>query len=121
MCRKYIGPHKGADSCKDTYLCKNKERNRGSSSDHPFFLCLSGEYRRGGTRTRQSSRQQKELTEEQEKFHLELPPKQVEKCKRAFRAVAENGTNSKSGLLEENGLKELPVIMMLMEVTTNTG
>lgn len=68
--------------------------------------------------------QQKELTEEQEKFLRELPPGLVEKCKRAFTnntVVLGNSTNSNLGLLLENGIMELPVIMMLMEVTANAG
>ncbi len=48
----------------------------------------------------------------------------AEKCRKAFTnttAITHFTENDQPGLMEEIGLQELPVIMMLLEVTANTG
>src|SRR4029434_8152474 len=53
----------------------------------------------------------------------DLSPELAERCKRAFtnKTTVTNNAKVQSELLEKKGLSELPVIMMLMEVTANAG
>lgn len=48
----------------------------------------------------------------------------AEKCKKAFTnvtAITNHTEKDQAGLVEASGLEELPVIMMLLEVTANAG
>ncbi|XP_049321149.1 uncharacterized protein LOC111193301 [Astyanax mexicanus] len=122
-CRKCLGCHETDDGCKDTFLCKNKDCRKGSCSDHHFFLCPKAEEKRAkdGNGTRTCERKVR-LTEEQERFLAELPPEMAEKCKKAFtNKTSMTDCSNQIGLVKENGLQELPVIMMLLEVTANAG
>lgn len=65
-----------------------------------------------------------EKTEEQEKFLSKLSPEMATKCKNAFtNSIAQtvNTNENQSDLLMSNGHCELPVILILMEVTANAG
>lgn len=123
-CRKCLGCHKDDDGCKDTYLCRNKDCRKDSPVHH-FFLCPKGESRRRDSdRPQSEGRIKRGLTEEQEQLLSELSPELAERCRKAFtnnssklNCLAE----PKVSLLNESGLKELPVIMMLLEVTANAG
>lgn len=124
-CKKCLGCHEEEDDCKDTYLCRNKDCKKGGSSDHHFFLCPKGELRRGEeNKGGKDSRRTHTLTEEQETFLAELSPQMAEKCKRAFSnmaAITNCAGQDQSGLVKASGLEELPVLMMLLEVTANAG
>ncbi|KAK7879276.1 hypothetical protein WMY93_033942 [Mugilogobius chulae] len=120
-CKKCLGSHEEDDECTNTYLCRNKDCKKGSSSDHHFFLCPKGEFKRSEA---DKNRRKCKLTEEQEKFMAELSPEMAEKCRRAFSNMAASTNNTESetnGLMEAYGLKEPPVILMLLEVTANAG
>lgn len=124
-CKKCLGCHREEDECIGTYLCRNKDCRKGSSSNQHFFLCPKGESR-GGEEDKggKDSRKKPKLTEEQEKFIAELPPEMAEKCMRAFTnmtAITNCAKKEQLGLVAMNGLEELPVIMMLLEVTANAG
>lgn len=122
---KKLGCHEEEDNCKDTYLCRNKDCKKGSSSEHHLFLCLKGEPRRGKrNKGGRDSRRMHMLTEEQENFLAERSPEMAEKCKRAFSnmaAITNCAGQDQSGLVKASGLDELPVLMMLLEVTANAG
>ncbi|GAA6097417.1 uncharacterized protein LOC108181458 [Tachysurus ichikawai] len=125
-CKRCLGCHENEDGCSNSYLCRNKDCKRGSSSDHHYFLCPKGESTCGseGKSVFKHSKKENRLTDEHEQFLAELSPELVEKCKRAFTNKAKMVNcfeEGQKGLLDETGLKELPVIMMLMEVTTNAG
>lgn len=124
-CKKCLGCHEGEDDCKDTYLCRNRDCKKGGSSDHHFFLCPRGEPRRGEVnKGEKDSRRAHKLTEEQEDFLAELSPEMAEKCKRAFSnmaAITNCAGQDQIGLVKASGLEELPVLMMLLEVTANAG
>lgn len=123
-CRKCLGHHGDEGFCRETYLCRNKDCKKGGGpSDHHYFLCPKGELKKGHDETSGKIRSKCKLTEEQEEFLSELSPELAERCRRAFTnktAVGKN-TEDRSELLRSNGLTELPVIMMLMEVTANAG
>jgi hypothetical protein len=70
------------------------------------------------------SRKVNVLTAEQEELLAELSPELAERCRNAFTNKAATVTctgKTQVGLLKESGVQELPVIMMLMEVTANAG
>lgn len=53
-----------------------------------------------------------------------MSPELAERCRKAFTnntVILKSRDNSQLGLLEESETPELPVIMMLMEVTANAG
>ncbi|KAJ8347172.1 hypothetical protein SKAU_G00285730 [Synaphobranchus kaupii] len=65
-----------------------------------------------------------ELTEEQKLVLSKTSPELAEKIKRAFTnktAVTSSASKKEGGLLKRSGLREHPVIMMLLEVTANDG
>lgn len=62
--------------------------------------------------------------EEQEEFFNKLSPELAKQCRDVFSNTASKALNTvkdQPGLLEERGLHELSVIMMLLEVTANDG
>ena len=74
-------------------------------------------------RSGKDGRGKSKLTAEQEGFLAELSSVQAERCRMAFTNKATEGGMKyhQSQLLKKSGLCELPVIMMLMEVTANAG
>lgn len=125
-CKKCLGCHEDGDRCSDNYLCRNKDCKKGASSDHHYFLCPKGELKDmvEGKATSKDLKKGSRLTDEQEEFLAELSPELAERCKRVFTnevKMINCSEKDKMGLLIGSGLKELPVIMMLMEVTTNAG
>lgn len=64
------------------------------------------------------------LTVDQVEFLAELSPKLAERCRNDFNNKTATVTfigMAQVGLFKETRVKELPVIMMLMEVTANAG
>lgn len=117
--------HEDDSKCRDVFLCRRKECKGGAFADHHYLFCPKEEtrYEHEGRVIPREVKKGNRFTVEQEKFLSELSPEMVEKCIKAFtnRAMRERYKEGKLGLLEENGLQELPVIMMLKEVTTNAG
>lgn len=124
-CRECLGCHEYDDGCRDTYLCRNVDCKKRGSSDHHFFLCPRGNSKRRELEKPQTDdRDKKNLTEEQKRFLGELTPELAERCRKAFTNNSSNVScpaKNQVSLLKESGLRELPVIMMLMEVTANAG
>ncbi|XP_031434591.1 uncharacterized protein LOC116223147 [Clupea harengus] len=124
-CRECLGCHEYDDGCRDTYLCRNVDCKKRGSSDHHFFLCPRGNSKRRELKKPQTDdRDKKNLTEEQKRFLGELTPELAERCRKAFTNNSSNVScpaKNQVSLLKESGLRELPVIMMLMEVTANAG
>ncbi len=122
--RRCLTCHAEDEECTDTYLCRNRDCKRGSSSDHHFFLCLRGGFKgKESEKVGKSSTRRQTLTEEQEKLTSELTPDMAEKFRKAFTNMAAKphctGKNL-PGVMDSNTC-ELPVILMLLEVTTNAG
>lgn len=117
-CTKCLECHDEDSTCKDTYLCKKPGCRRG----HHFFLCQKADPRKEETETAKSTMKRNKLTEEQQQFMSELSPEMAEKCKRAFtNASARSLKTDRPGGMEVSAVQELPVILMLLEVTTNAG
>ncbi len=125
LCRKCLGHHDDDSKCRDMFLCRCKECKGGASADHHYLICPRGETKseHEGRVTVRQGKKGSRLTVDQEEFLSELSFEMAERCMKAFtnRARMERSKEGKLGLLEENGLQELPVIMMLKEVTTNAG
>jgi len=125
LCRRCLGYHEDDSKCREMFLCRRKECKGGGSADHHYLFCPKGETRseHESKVTIKEEKKGSRLTVEQEKFLSELSPEMVERCMKAFtnRAMRESSKEGKPGLLDENELQELPVIMMLKEVTTNAG
>lgn len=125
LCRRCLGYHEDDGNCRDVFLCRRKECKEGASADHHYLFCPKGETisEHEGRITTRERKKGGRLTVEQERFLSELSPEMGEKCMKAFtnRAMRERSKEGRLGLLEENELQELPVIMMLKEVTTNAG
>lgn len=126
-CRKCLGCHDEDGYCRDTFLCRNKDCKReGGAPDHHFFLCPKGEVKRGEERkSGRDGKGESKLTEEQEKILSELSQEMADRCRKAFtntnKTAVTLDASGQSELLQRNGLTELPVIMMLMQVTANAG
>jgi len=119
-CKRCLICHGEDDECKDTYLCRNRDCKR----DHHFFLCLKGDFKRTDSDRRQSHVRRHKLTEEQEEFVSKLSPEMAEKFKKAFTNITGKtncGEKSQLGVTDSSAIKELPVILMLLEVTANAG
>lgn len=108
---------------KTTYLCGNPE----CRDQHHYLLCplprqLSQRPKFGPVRA-----EGKNYTEAQEEFLSKLSPELAQQCRNAFCNIASRAYNSTAaergerGLLEETGLHEYPVILMLLNVTANDG
>ena len=73
-------------------------------------------------RPQKSSASRHKLTDDQETFVSELSPEMAEKFRRDFTNItAKTHCADKPGLMESSALQELPVILMLLEVTANAG
>lgn len=125
LCRKCLGHHDDDNKCRDIFLSRSMEFKGEASADHHYLICPRGETKseHEGRVTVKEGKKGSRLTVEQEEFLFELSSEMAERCMKAFtnRARMERPKDRKLGLLEENGLQELPVIMMLKEVTTNAG
>lgn len=119
-CKRCLVCHGEDDECKETYLC----RNRNCKKDHHFFLCLKGDFRRSDSERRQFNVRRHRRTEEQEEFVSKLSPEMADKFKRAFTNITAK-TNCvekiQLGEIVSSAVEELPVILMLLEVTANAG
>ncbi|CAM4570039.1 unnamed protein product [Leuciscus chuanchicus] len=102
----------------------NRDCRRGSSSDHHFFLCLKGGFKgKESVKVGKPSTRRQTFTEEQEKLISELTPDMAEKFRKAFtNMTAKSHCTGRSlpGVMDSS-IRELPVILMLLEVTTNAG
>ncbi|TKS65757.1 hypothetical protein D9C73_028022 [Collichthys lucidus] len=121
-CSRCLEIHGEDGYCKTSFLCKNSE----CKDQHHYYLCPLTESKNwqrsvkpgavgGGSRR---------YTGAQEEFLSKLSPELARQCRDAFsNAVSKsyNSTVSEYGLLGEYGLQELPVIMMLLNITANAG
>lgn len=123
-CRRCLRCHADDGECTDTYLCRNRDCIRGGSSDHHFFLCLKGGFKgKNPAKVGKPSTRRQTFTEEQEKLISELTPDMAGKVRRAFSNMAAKSqcTGRSLPVVMDSRTCELPVILMLLEVTTNAG
>ncbi|XP_059209564.1 uncharacterized protein LOC131988465 [Centropristis striata] len=129
-CKECLEVHDDCSSCKPGFLCKNKDCKDRSTPMHHYYLCPNFEMKKSNAIQKRSridpeeERGRRKYTEEQEEFFSKLSPELAWQCRDVFFNAASRVVRSvkdKTGLLEGNGLQELPVIMMLLEVTANAG
>ncbi len=126
-CSKCLDVHGVDNGCTPKFLCRKEECKKGDTPvDHHYFLCPKASTRKDNAQ-RESKAEEKRgprgPTEEQEAVFAELglTPHQLEAVRRACTNKASSTVCSGKGLIEQSGLKEHPVLMMLVSVTTNRG
>ncbi|XP_039456743.1 uncharacterized protein LOC120433854 [Oreochromis aureus] len=129
-CWSRLEVHDNRSYCKPTYLCKNPGCKEAHAAEHHYYLCPNAEVRKGSAAGRQNrsdpegGKVSRKCTEDQEEFLRKLSPELARECRDAFSNTASRAcstTKEQPSLLFEGGLRELPVIMMLLEVTANAG
>ncbi len=126
-CSKCLDVHGVDNGCTPKFLCRKEECKKGDTpADHHYFLCPKASTRKDAAQ-RESKAEEKRgprgPTEEQEAVFAELglTPLQLEAVRRACTNKASSTVCSGKGLIEQSGLKEHPVLMMLVSVTTKRG
>ncbi|KAL3973928.1 GTP-binding protein [Sarotherodon galilaeus] len=129
-CWSCLEVHDNGSYCKPTYLCKSPGCKEAHAAEHHYYLCPNAEVRKGSAAGRQNrsdpegGKVSRKCTEDQEEFLRKLSPELARECRDAFSNTASRAcstTKEQPSLLFEGGLRELPVIMMLLEVTANAG
>lgn len=128
-CWKCLEVHDEGSHCKTLFLCRNPYCREQRVTGHHYYLCPSAEGSRDSTAQRRrkttvGGESWRNYTEAQEEFFRKLSPELAQQCQDAFCNTAASTSHiakSHSSLLVESGLAEWPVIMMLLEVTTNAG
>ncbi|KAL4006302.1 alcohol-forming fatty acyl-CoA reductase [Sarotherodon galilaeus] len=127
VCPRCLDSHGSDDPCSKNFLCRNEECRRGdASSDHHFFLCLKTPPRKDAARQGTKGGKRREPhgpTQEQEAVFagLGLSPEQLEAVRKACTNKVTSKLCAGRGSEDESCLKELPVLMMLLDVTTKRG
>ena len=122
-CSRCLEIHGEDGYCKASFLCRNTE----CKEQHHYYLCPFAETKNWSQRSVRPGTVgggSRRYTGAQEEFLSKLSPELARQCRDAFcNAVFKscNSTGSEHGLLSEYGLQEFPVIMMLLNVTTNAG
>lgn len=83
-------------------------KKESSGTQRKYKLCHDGDSGRN-------------YTQDQEDFLSKLPADLAQQCRNVFSNTMFKVTKEQPSLLAESGLQELPVIMMLPNVTANAG
>lgn len=122
-CPKCLDLHGRESPCIKNFLCRNDECKRGGDPpDHHFFLCLKSPAKKDMTKG-EKRREPCGPTEEQEVVFagLGLTPEQLEAVRKACTNKVSSTVCAGKDLVDESGLVEHPVLMMVVEVTTKRG
>ncbi|KAI7800929.1 gag-pol fusion polyprotein, partial [Triplophysa rosa] len=129
-CKRCLDVHDSGAFCKHNYLCRNHVCKDENVPEHRYFLCsntVKGESsgtQRKGKLCHDGDSGSRHCTQDQEDFLSKLPADLAQQCRNVFsNTVAKvfKVTREQPNLLAESGLPELPVIMMLLNVTANAG
>ncbi|XP_058477623.1 uncharacterized protein LOC131448851 [Solea solea] len=127
-CKRCLEVHGEGSQCKPGFLCRNQDCKDADTPEHHFYLCPNAEAKKssdGQKRSRfgpEGDKGRRKYTEEQEDFFGKLSPELANQCRNVFSNTASRAFNTvkdQPSLLGESGLQELPVLMMLVEVTAN--
>lgn len=121
-CFKCLRCHGEDDSCSLKYLCSKDDCRRGESPNHNYLLCPNPTTKRRDKEVGEQSdpkveRRKIGLTEKQKELLAELSPELKAEFKEAFSNKISTTVCARTG----SEPKEYPVIMMLLEVTSNSG
>lgn len=122
VCIKCLRHHGEDGSCTLKYLCSKEDCRREGSADHNYLLCpkppvKKRDKKRGEQSDLKVDKRGLGLTNKQEELLAKLSPELKAEFKEAF----SNKVSTTACASSSNKLKEYPVIMMLLEVTTNSG
>ncbi|XP_027138459.1 uncharacterized protein LOC113746562 [Larimichthys crocea] len=123
ICSKCLDFHGDNSTCTPNFLCRKEECKRGNTpADHHYFLCPKAAPTKREVKTEEKGGP-RGPTEEQEAVFAELglTPRQLEAVRRACTNKATSRVSTDKSLIERSGLKEHPVLMMLVPVTTKRG
>lgn len=122
VCFKCLRHHGEDESCSLKFLCSKDDCRRGGSSDHNYLLCPKPLIKKRDKTSGDQSDPKVEkrglgLTDKQEELLAKLSPELKAEFKEAFSNKASTTVCTSTS----NEPKEYPVIMMLLEATTNSG
>ncbi|KAL0165741.1 hypothetical protein M9458_037585, partial [Cirrhinus mrigala] len=126
-CVKCLDVHRVEGACTSKFLCRKEECKKGDTpADHHYFLCHRVSAKKDTARRENKVEEKKGTrgpTEEQEAVFagLGLTPHQLEAVRSACTNKATSTVCSRKSLIERSGLKEHPVLMMIVPVTTKRG
>ncbi|RXN11482.1 gag-pol fusion poly [Labeo rohita] len=126
-CVKCLDVHGVEGDCTSKFLCRKEECKKGDTpADHHYFLCHRVSAKKDTARRENKVEEKKGTqgpTEEQEAVFagLGLTPHQLEAVRSACTNKATSTVCSRKSLIERSGLKEHPVLMMIVPVTTKRG
>lgn len=129
-CKMCLEVHDDSSYCNPAYLCKNQDCKDERVPEHHYYLCPNAQMKKNevgqkkGRFDPERDKGQRRYTEEQEELFNKLSPELAKQCRDVFSNTASRALDTvkdQPGLLEGSGLHELPVIMMLIEVTANAG
>lgn len=121
-CFKCLRLHGEDGSCTQKYLCSKDDCRKGGSSDHNYLLCPKPQIKKKDKKSGEQSDVKVEkrglgLTDKQEELLAKLSPELKAEFKEAFSNKVSTTVCTSTG----SEPKEYPVVMMLLEVTTNSG
>ncbi|KAK7933354.1 hypothetical protein WMY93_004250 [Mugilogobius chulae] len=124
-CKNCLEVHEDGE-CKTTFLCKSERCKGREGTEHHYLLCPNPSSKnppKGRPKTNSVVFNDKKCTEDQEEFLTRLTPELAQQCRNVFCNMAARTLNSavSERVLGELGLKEFPVIMMILKVTANAG
>ena len=116
-CHKCLGSHGVDGACNLKFLCRKEEC---APADHHYFLCSRPVEKKEPKAERKKG--SRGPTEEQEIIFagLNLSPEQLSAVRQACTNVTSRACSGR-GFVEEGDLKEHPVLMMLVDITTKRG
>lgn len=129
-CKKCLEVHEEHSFCKPNYLCKSQDCEDESVPKHHYYLCPNAKREEASASQKKSrscskgDKGRKDYTQDQEEFLMRLSPDLAQQCRNVFSNTAArvfNTNKEKPRLLAQGGLLELPVVMMLLNVTANAG
>ena len=126
-CTKCLDVHGIDGDCTPRFLCRKEECKIGNIPvDHHYFLCPKAPTMKDSAKKENKAEEKRGPrgpTEEQEAVfaELRLTPRQLEAVRRACTNKATSRACSGKNPIEQSGLKEHPVLMMLLPVTAKRG
>ena len=122
-CRKCLELHDKGSMCTSAFLCKKPECEIQSS--HHYYLCPRNSKAQRKVTEPVTVAESGRYTDIQEEFMSKLSPDLAKECRNAFSntmsRVSKALNTTQSPLLKEHNITEVPVIMMVVEVTANAG
>ncbi|XP_026082522.1 uncharacterized protein LOC113058643 [Carassius auratus] len=126
-CTKCLDVHGVESDCTPKFLCRKDECKKGDTpADHHYFLCPKASTKKDTVKRENKEEEKRRArgpTEEQEAVfgELGLTPHQLEAVRRACTNKVTSTVCPGKSLMQQSGLKEHPVLMMLVHVTTKRG